>query len=133
MIMPQLRTRKIKTGQSQTGENIVKRLRVALTSMAAMAAIVTLSGAAHADFQTGWTAYQEGNFTKALSAWRPMAEAGDARSQFNIGNMYDRGRGVAADRGLAITWWRKAADRGYARAQYNLANSLIAGDGVTRE
>jgi hypothetical protein len=56
MIMPQLGTSQLGKRKIKTGETAVRRLRVALTSMAALsatAAIVTISGAAHADFQTG--------------------------------------------------------------------------------
>lgn len=42
-----------------------------------------------ADFESGWEAYQNGDFATAISAWSPLAEAGDARAQYNIGTLYD--------------------------------------------
>ena len=80
-------------------------------AMIPLAATMVLAGSAHADFDTGWKAYQKSDFSGALSAWRPMAESGDARSQFNLGAMYDQGRGVTADPAKAVAWWRKAAAR----------------------
>ncbi|MGY9056068.1 MAG: tetratricopeptide repeat protein, partial [Alphaproteobacteria bacterium] len=108
----------------------MKSWRFALTFLAA---VVIWSGTAQADFDTGWRAFQKGDFAAALAAWRPLAEAGDARSQFNLGTMYDRGRGVLVDPVKAAEWWRRAAEGGYARAQHNFASSLIAGEGVASD
>lgn len=44
------------------------------------------------DLQQGYFAYQARDFAMALQEWMPLAEAGDA--QFNLGVMYDNGRGV---------------------------------------
>ncbi len=89
-----------------------------------------LSSAALADFQDGWRAYQEGDFATALGVWKPLAQAGEARAQFNLGVMFDQGRGVARDQENAILWWRKAAEQGMAQAMHNLANVYIAGEGA---
>ena len=65
-----------------------------------------------ASFETGWAAYQRGDFASALDEWRRLAEAGDARAQFNLGVMYDDGRGVDQDSATAIRYWRRAAELG---------------------
>jgi len=53
----------------------------------------------------------------AAAAWfRKAAEQGDAGAQFNLGNMYDQGKGVAQDYAQAVEWYRKAAKQGYADA-----------------
>ena len=106
--------------------------RPALCPMAAMA-IALIAPPARAGFDTGWEAYQRGDFAVALAEWKPLADAGDARAQFNIGVMYDQGKGVDRDHLSAVGWWRKAAEQGFASAQHNLANNLIAGDGVARD
>lgn len=100
--------------------------RLALTVVFAAA----LSTPALADFEAGWRAYQQGDFGTALTVWRPLAEAGDARAQFNLGIMFDQGRGVARDRENAILWWRKASEQGMARAMHNLANIYLSGEGA---
>ncbi len=89
-----------------------------------------LSTPALADFEAGWGAYQQGDFATALAVWRPLAEAGEARAQFNLGIMFDQGRGVARDRESAIGWLRKASEQGMTRAMHNLANIYISGEGA---
>ena len=37
------------------------------------------------DFQKGLAAYQAGDYAAALQEWTPLAEAGDADAQFNLG------------------------------------------------
>ena len=83
-----------------------------------------------ADFQKGWEAYQRGDFATALQKWRPLAEQGDGRAQFNLGIMYDRGNGVAEDDKQAVYWYRKAAEQGESSAQSNLGIMYADGDGV---
>ena len=51
---------------------------------------------------------------------RKAAEQGDSMAQFNLGLMYDNGRGVPQDNTEAAKWYRKAAEQGYANAQFNL-------------
>jgi hypothetical protein len=50
-----------------------------------------------ADFEKGVTAYQSGDYATALREWIPLAEQGDANAQFQIGAMYDVGKGVLKD------------------------------------
>ena len=43
-----------------------------------------------------------------------LAEQGDATAQFNLGTMYDSGRGVRQDYAEAFRWYRKVAEQGVA-------------------
>ncbi len=47
-----------------------------------------------------------------------LAEAnnGNAEAQYDVGTMYQNGRGVQADRGKAIDWYRKAAAQGESKS-----------------
>ena len=63
---------------------------------------------AWADFQDGQAAYQRGDYQAALREWRPLAEQGNASAQFNLGVMYDNGRGVTQDYAKAFRWYRSA-------------------------
>jgi TPR repeat protein len=81
--------------------------------------------AARADFEAGWQAFQQGDFATAKAEWQPLAEQGNARAQFNLGVIYDEGRGVERSRAKAIEWWSKAADQNLAVAQHNLAMMQI--------
>jgi len=47
-----------------------------------------------ADFDKGYTAYKSGDYSAAITEWKPLAEQGDARTQFNLGVMYEYGQGV---------------------------------------
>lgn len=49
-----------------------------------------------------------------------LAEQGDASSQFSLGYMYWKGKGVIQSNKQAIEWYTKAAAQGYAGAQVML-------------
>ncbi len=66
-------------------------------------------------------------------ALREAADAGDPKAIFEIGNRYDSGRGVAADRTVAAKWYERAAEQGFAPAQYRIGNFHEKGIGVERD
>ena len=41
----------------------------------------------------GISAYRQGDYQRARDIWRPLAEAGDAVAQFNLGKLYEYGGG----------------------------------------
>jgi TPR repeat protein len=55
------------------------------------------------------------------------------RLKFNLGRCYDKGEGVARDKGEAVKWYRKAAEQNYAKAQNNLGNCYYDGKGVAKD
>ncbi len=61
------------------------------------------------------------------------AEAGDAISQYLLGEAYYFGRGVTRDYPEAMKWYRLAADHGYAAAQNNVGQMYKKGEGVPRD
>lgn len=91
---------------------------------------VTLSAA---DFSTGLTAYQKKDYATAAKEWRPLAEKGDAPSQFNLGLLYIDGLGVPQDFGQAVSWFERSAQQDYAKAQLNLGALYASGKGVKRD
>jgi TPR repeat protein len=96
-------------------------------------AILTLLSAGPASatpWDDGWDAYARRDYTTALKHWRPLAEAGNAPAQFNLGVMYDDGLGVPTDYAQAAKWYRLAADRGHAKAQHTLGIMYDHGHGV---
>ena len=82
------------------------------------------------DFQKGLDAAQRGDYTTALKEWTSLAEQGDAKAQFNLGIMYERGQGVLQDYKTAVKCYILAAEQGYAKAQYNLGVMYALGQGV---
>ncbi len=69
----------------------------------------------------------------ALREWRPLAEQGDAKAQYNLGFMYRKGQGMPQDYAKSLQWYRKAAEQGYAKAQYNLGHMYDKGLGVPQD
>jgi TPR repeat protein len=86
-----------------------------------------------ANFQKGLTAYNSGDYADALREWEPLAEQGNAPTQFNLGLMYDDGKGVPQDHKTAVKWYRLSAEQGYANAQYNLGFMYNKGNGVPQD
>lgn len=89
---------------------------------AALAAVLALgmAGSAQADVKAGVDAWTQGDYSKAVNEWRPLANAGDADAQFNMGQAYKLGRGVPVDLPVALEWYRKAAVQGHQRAEDNM-------------
>jgi TPR repeat protein len=61
------------------------------------------------------------------------AEAGDAKAQSILGNVYLDGQGVPQDYAEAIKWYRKAADQGDAEAQYSLGEMYDIGQALPQD
>src|SRR5260370_38845779 len=75
-------------------------------------------------------AWNAGDYGVALDIWAPLAQAGVARAQSNMGAAFLEGRGVARDPEKAATWLRLAAEQGDAAGQRNLALCYYEGWGV---
>lgn len=78
-------------------------------------------------------AYEAGDFAKARRLWLPLAETGDARAQYALGRLYEKGRGVERDFAAAAAWYRKAAEQGHADSEYRLAVGYAYGLGVRKD
>ena len=59
-----------------------------------------------------------------------LAEKGEAFAQYNLGVMYENGKGVPENDADAVKWYRLAAEQGRARAQNNLGVMYENGEGV---
>ena len=94
--------------------------------LAASAAALFLLGAnavasaAPADVKAGVDRWMRGDYAGAVAQWRPLADAGNADAQFNLGQAYKLGRGVPVNAGLAQSWYQKAARQGHEQAQVNV-------------
>jgi hypothetical protein len=80
--------------------------------------------------EKGSAAYAQGDYEKALSIMRPLADDGDATAQFYIGEMYRFGRGVKKDEARAAVWYKKGAVNGSSDAQYALGMMYANGIGL---
>ena len=81
-------------------------------------------------FQQGLEAAMGGDYQTAFKLWLPLAEQGNAATQYNLGLMYENGQGVKQDDVEAVKWFRKAAEQGYAPAQVVLGALYLSGKGV---
>src|ERR1700688_273303 len=71
-----------------------------------------------------------GDYAAALALWAPLAHAGVARAQSNIGACFCEGLGVERDPALAIKWLTLAAEPADPVGQRNLATLYLRGLGV---
>ena len=76
---------------------------------------------------------QESEEVRLFKATKIKAEQGDAEAQFNLGQMYRKGRGVPQNYEEAVKWYEKAALQGNATAQNNLAGKYTRGQGVEQD
>ena len=110
--------------------------RLIRRGIVALALLATLPGAPVAAGQTfdeAVAAYGRGDYATAVRGFLVHAKQGDASAQFNLGVMYDNGRGVLKDDAEAVRWYRLAAEQGDADAQFNLGLMYDNGRGVLKE
>ena len=81
-------------------------------------------------YELGCQAYDVGDYEAAYETWSPAALAGDAESQYGMGQLYANGYGVPLDDAEALKWYQKAADQGHGEAQCALGVMHANGWGV---
>ena len=120
----------------QTNRDIAGVVRLARARLLAAGLFVCLIaaplGAAPADsqFRSGLSAYNGGDYLKALEIWLPLAQQEDAPSQAGVGFIYHRGLGVDVDNQKAFYWLHKAAEHGQPEGQMMLGSLYFYGQGV---
>ncbi len=108
------------------------RQKIAI-GLVAVALFVGSMTAHAADYSVGVKAYDRGDYATAMRIFRQLADQGNADAQYNLGVMYDKGRGVTQDYAAAVRWYRKAAEQNHADAQTILGFMYEKGRGVTRD
>ena len=96
-------------------------------------AAVLLPQTVQAGFEEGQSAYDRGEYEAAIREWRPVAESGDTRAQYELGLMYARGQGTPPNYLEAANAFREAAVQGHKGAQYRLGLMYFDGQGVKRD
>ena len=90
-----------------------------------------LAALAHAGaLEDGHDAYDAKHYQQAYALWKPLAEAGNADAQYNLGLLYMNGLGVEKNERLALMWFTRAGQQGLADAQYNAGVMFYLGKGV---
>ena len=64
---------------------------------------------------------------------KEMAESGKVQAMYDVGKLYERGRGVNKNRIKAAEWFQKAALSGHASAQARLGILYFEGRGVNQD
>jgi uncharacterized protein len=77
--------------------------------------------------------YDPANYATALQIWEPLAEAGDARAQTYLGQIYETGLDGSPNYTEAGDWYRRAAEQGYASAKVSLGQLYERGLGVPKD
>jgi len=88
-------------------------------------------GFVNSAFSDGAKADARGDYVEAYRIWKPLAEMGDERAQFNIGSMNLKGEGVQQNYVAALTWFKRAASKNYPSATYNLGLMYLNGYGTS--
>ncbi len=70
-----------------------------------------------ADFYNGLTHYDLGEYDLAAEQWKASAKRGDAHSMFHLSELYRDGKGVTADRVLALMYLQLASAAGHREAE----------------
>lgn len=85
------------------------------------------------NYAAGTAAFEAQDYVKARQLWVPLAQSGDARAQYAVGRLYEKGRGVERNFATAAEWYRKAADQGHADSEYRLAVGYATGLGLPKD
>ncbi len=101
--------------------------------LAALLLFIGLAAPALAGMEEGFAAYQRADYAAAMREFKPLAEKGDPKAQFYLGEMYGQGQGIKRDLKKAARWYREAAMQGHTAAQGILGGLYAAGLGVPRD
>jgi TPR repeat protein len=118
--------RKIGVATTASRHDFAKRL--AFVAIIFFATQTHLTAQARADAAAGSTAFEKGDYVRAMAEWASAAEHGDADAEFGLGMLHERGAGeLKQDYKQANQWYQKAAEHGNIGAEYRLALIWAAG------
>ena len=105
---------------------IIWKIAIPVTGMA------LICGAA-ITWQVNKAKANERKLVDAARVCRQSAEQGDAKAEYDLGEMYYYGRGVTQNYAEAVRWYQKAADQGDASGENGLAYMYSHGEGVPKD
>jgi hypothetical protein len=85
------------------------------------------------DFDTGLGLYKLQLYRSAFTFLLPVAEAGHAKAQYQVGYMYFVGEGVQKNIQEAIKWYKKSAEQGFVLPQLILGAVYLQGNGIAKD
>ncbi len=90
-------------------------------------ALIIFVAFASTSFAAGDYIWEE-KFKKEL----PKAEQGNTKSQYAVGEMYEKGKGAEKDLKKAFDWYNKAAKQNNKKAAYKVGLFYLKGRGITK-
>lgn len=102
-------------------------------SLAAAGLVFSLAVHAEGEYDEAVKVYGCADYPKAFNLFKPLAEKGDALSQFQVGMMTEQGQGTDASFENAYPWYKKAADQGMADAYFALGQLYTRGLAVPQD
>jgi hypothetical protein len=72
------------------------------------------------EFESGVSAYQDGDIVQAYTHWKKEAEVGSSVAQFNLGVLFETGSGVEQDFKKSFKWFQRAALNDHAMSQLKM-------------
>jgi len=85
------------------------------------------------EFKEAVRAYREGDYAGAMNRWSALADKDYAPAQFNLGVMYETGRGAGPDYERAAEFYEKASEHDIPNAYLNLGLLYARGAGVEQD
>ena len=79
-----------------------------------------------------YTLADRANYQTSLKLWLDPAQEGDAKAQYYVGTIYEKGPKGKPDFTLAAVWYQKAAEQGHHQAAMNLGRLYENGWGVPK-
>jgi uncharacterized protein len=106
---------------------------IAAAMFSFVACIFQVRADSAADLQEALAAGERHDYTTEVTLLRPLAEQGNAKAQYELGQMYFYGVGVTIDQVEGARWYRKSGEQGNADAQYILGFIYYGGFGVPKD
>ncbi|MFN2375669.1 MAG: tetratricopeptide repeat protein [Candidatus Binatia bacterium] len=79
------------------------------------------------ELETALSAINRQDYAEAVKLLHPLAEAGHATAQSNLGTLYQLGLGVPRDLPEGVRWLKLAVEQGDGAAAHNLGTIYLTG------
>jgi len=99
-------------------KQVVAQLSSTDTGGASTGASGTSTGSVQATFDRGFKLLKRKDYKEAAQLFGKAAEQGNADAQYNLGELYNKGRGVKRNKKTAQKWYEAAAEQGHVKAKY---------------
>ncbi len=101
------------------------RSMFSLMTMVMTVALFLLTSAFANEYNDAVKATNAGDYNRAVSIWKKLANQGNPVAQYNLAVFYKEGYGVDSDRSESIRWYKAAAQQRLIQATVNIGNASI--------